>query len=141
MRLEKALASLDRQINRHWRTMNFPPEIDQISCNEYDYLKSIQFLGEPRLSEVAEELAVQKPSASNMTARLEKKGLIQRTPCTDDKRATRVSLSEKGHELLRYDTLFYSSLADSVRNKLSTRDIKELERLLGQVVNKMVEEN
>ena len=136
MKLEHAFASLDRQMNKLWRTMDLPKEIGQLSWNEYDYLKSIQHLGNPRLSEVAKDLAVQKPSASNMITRLESKGFVRRSPCPTDGRATRVSLTEKGEKLMSYDEMFYSSLASTIRNKLSDVEALELERLLSQVVNR-----
>ena len=130
MKLEHAFASLDRQMSKLWRQMDTPKEVGQLSWNEYDYLKSIQHLGQPRLSEIAQDLAVQKPSASTMIVRLEGKGLVQRSSCPEDGRATLISLTQKGQSLLGYDDIFYSSMAKNVRKKLSDADSKELERLL-----------
>ena len=130
MKLENALASIDRQINKLWRTLDIPPEFQALTCNEYDYLKAVQVLGNPRLSEIADELAVKKPSATNMITRLEKQGLVNRAPCPNDRRASRISLTEKSQEMLSHDDIFYSSFAEQIRHKLSTKDCKELTRLL-----------
>ncbi|WP_196221450.1 MarR family winged helix-turn-helix transcriptional regulator [Sansalvadorimonas verongulae] len=117
-------------MSKVWRTMDSPPDAQALTCNEYDYLKTVQILGNPRLSEIAEDLSVKKPSATSMIMRLEKQGMVQRSPCPEDRRASRISLTEKSQELLRHDDVFYASFADQIRHKLSEKDCNELTRLL-----------
>ena len=130
IKLEHAFASLNRQITKLWRSMEVPPEVDQLSFSEYDYLKSIQFLKTPKLSEIATDMAVKKPSATAMIKRLEEKQLVRRSPCPDDGRATRITLTEKGHELLSHDDVLFANLAQEFREKLGAEDVREFQRLM-----------
>lgn len=57
-------------------------------------------LPEPRMVELGEALLVQPPSLSATLDRMEKAGLIRRTPDPDDLRSRRVELTELGRSVL-----------------------------------------
>ena len=53
---------------------------------------------EPRMSEVADLLGLDKSSVSGLVARAETKGLVQRMEDAGDRRSSRVALTEEGRE-------------------------------------------
>lgn len=80
-----------------------------------------------RLNEVAERLRIAPRSATEVVDLLEAKGLVQRGTDPRDRRATRVTATEKGHELYvevrgqrqQQAEEFFAVLDDSERAELS----------------------
>ncbi|MFK7970411.1 MAG: MarR family winged helix-turn-helix transcriptional regulator [Bacteroidia bacterium] len=50
--------------------------------------------------DLKDRMIVASSDVSRMVERMEKKGLVKRKPCTEDKRVTRVKVSDQGLELL-----------------------------------------
>jgi len=54
----------------------------------------------PRVADVAQALRIASPSAVELIARLVRAGLVQRHPDPQDRRATRLALSELGDRVV-----------------------------------------
>jgi DNA-binding MarR family transcriptional regulator len=54
---------------------------------------------EPRLSDLATYLGLERSSVSGLVDRMVRRGLLTRTASADDARAVRLSLTEDGHRL------------------------------------------
>ncbi|MGI9276379.1 MAG: MarR family winged helix-turn-helix transcriptional regulator [Endozoicomonas sp.] len=132
MKVEQSLMVLERYINRRWREL--PGDACSLSYVEYDYLETLGEKGAMRLSDLAEQMRVSKPTASNMVGRLEHKGLVSRHSCPEDGRAVSLVLSPKGQELLDIDRKFYSQLIGELLQGISSEDQSSLEELLTRMV-------
>lgn len=131
MTLEVNLEKLERLAARIWREHNKEDPISQLSFTEYDYLKVIQVAKEPiRLTDLASELGVSKPSASNMVKRLERKELVTRIPCPEDGRAQRLIPTENALYHLKSEAVVYGEMASEIADKLSTEEAAFLDILL-----------
>ena len=131
MSLEHNLMELERFCSKAWRLHAKEDLLSGLSFNEYDYLKTIEEHSEGmRITDLAEEMKVSKPSASNMVARLQKKGLVKRVSCVEDGRSKKVMLTEQVVEDLSYEQVVYRSIAQSMVNKLSDEEAKLLNQLL-----------
>ncbi len=64
-------------------------------------LTSIGQLGSPTLGELAARESVQPPSMTRIVAALEDTGNVSRLPDPEDRRVARVTLTSKGHAVLR----------------------------------------
>ncbi len=135
MKLENSLDQLERHLNRIWRDHDTSGQFNQVSFNEYDYLKTIQQLGSPRMSDIARNMHVQKPSVSNMLAKLERKALVQRHRCAEDGRAFRITLTEKGLALMTLDEKILAVAVNRIKKTLSATEYRSLEKLLTKVCN------
>ncbi len=74
--------------------------------NEYDLtLQHYSLLllpihqGPMRMNEIANKLGVTNPAVTNLVDQMEKKGLIKRMPCEEDRRATLIEITDEGHTL------------------------------------------
>lgn len=134
MKVEQSLMALERYIDRKWREA---PSFDcgSLTYTEYDYLETIFEKGSVRLSELADQMRVSKPTASNMVSRLQRKQLVTRNPCPKDGRAANIELSETGKELLTYDRQLYSNLISELLEGMPQKDRKQLETSLAQMVS------
>lgn len=131
MTLEKSLIELERFCSKAWRVYAKEDPLSLLSFNEFDYLRVIQTSPEGmRITDLAEEMKVTKPSASNMVARLEKKGLVRRVACNEDARSKRVTLTEKVIQDLSLEQVVYKEIAQAMNAKLSTKEAEQLVSLL-----------
>ena len=126
--------TLERYIDRKWREAPYH-NCGNLTYTEYDYLETIDESGSIRLSELAEQMRVSKPTASNMISRLQRKKLVTRKPCPKDGRAANIELSETGKELLTIDRQLYSNLISELLEGMTQKDRNQLETLLARMVS------
>lgn len=131
MALENCLIELERFCAKAWRVHAKEDPLSLLSFNEYDYLRVIEEFPEGvRITDLANEMKVTKPSASNMVARLQKKGLVSRISCLQDARSKRVILSEQVLKDLSKEQSVYQHIAQAMSNKLTEQEAGQLVSLL-----------
>lgn len=91
--------------------------------------------GGMRVTEIAERLRIAPRSATEVIDLLEVKGLVQRGPDPADRRAIRVSASDKGHRVYALVRSERRQQAEEFFSVLEEEDRCELSRLLGQLVD------
>lgn len=101
-----------------------------VSLAQFHLLKLIGLNGQHHVGEIAELLGVSAPAASKNIDRLESLGLVARVPCEEDRRATLLSASAKGRDLIRrYEELKERRLAP-VLAQFDDADLDRLAQLL-----------
>ncbi len=131
MTLESSLMELERFCSKAWRVHAKEDSLSNLSFNEYDYLRVIEEHEQGiRITDLAQEMQVSKPSASNMVARLVKKGLVSRISCIEDGRSKRVILTEQVINDLSLEQVVYRRIAESMSSKLTETESRQLIRLL-----------
>ncbi|MGF1910534.1 MarR family transcriptional regulator [Vibrio kasasachensis] len=137
MHLEESLMDLERFCSKAWRQHGDDDPMCQLSFNEFDYLKVIQQYPQGiRITDLALELCVTKPSASNMVARLEKKSLVHRVACIEDARAKRVVLTEWVIQNMSFERVVYQQIAADLNVQLDEQEAKQLVQLLNKALKK-----
>lgn len=133
--LNENLEKIERFASKIWRTQLKEDPIGQLSFNEYDYLKVIQASKEPiRLTDLAEEMLVTKPSATTMVQRLERKGLVERMPSPEDARSKLVVLTAKAETGLEEESKIYQVMANTLESQLTEDEAKQLNLLLSKAL-------
>ncbi|MGR5176688.1 MarR family winged helix-turn-helix transcriptional regulator [Vibrio parahaemolyticus] len=131
MSIEANLEKIERLTSKVWRSYSKEDPLGHLSFNEYDYLKAIQAARVPiRLTDLAKELEVTKPSATNMVKRLERKGLVLRVSCSEDARSKRVMLTEKARTSLESESEIYTIIAQKLKVHLSEQEFDAMNTLL-----------
>ncbi|UPQ88422.1 MarR family winged helix-turn-helix transcriptional regulator [Vibrio sinaloensis] len=131
MSLEKSLIELERFCAKAWRIHAKEDPLARLSFNEYDYLRVIEAYPQGvRITDLAEEMKVTKPSASAMVVRLQNKGLVKRVHCYQDARAKRVALTDKVIEEISMEQKVYQQIASTMTAKLSDDEAIQLVQLL-----------
>ncbi|ANU35464.1 MarR family transcriptional regulator [Vibrio scophthalmi] len=137
MVLEQSLIELERFCSKAWRVYAKEDPMCHLSFNEFDYLKVIQQYPQGvRITDLADELRITKPSASNMVARLEKKGLVRGVACQEDARAKRVMLTEKVVKDMSLEKVVYQQIASDLNQSLSQQEAEQLVQLLNKALQK-----
>ncbi|MCK8085046.1 MarR family transcriptional regulator [Vibrio sp. 1CM8B] len=133
--LNQNLEKIERFASKIWRTQVNEDPICQLSFNEYDYLKVIQSSPEPiRLTDLAIEMQVTKPSATTMVQRLERKGLVERKASLEDARSKLVVLTSKAEVGLEEESKIYQVMAQILESRLSEQESQQLNLLLNRAL-------
>ncbi|WP_116872055.1 MarR family winged helix-turn-helix transcriptional regulator [Vibrio splendidus] len=133
--LNQNLEKIERFASKVWRTQVNEDPICQLSFNEYDYLKVIQASPEPiRLTDLAIEMQVTKPSATTMVQRLERKGLVERKASLEDARSKLVVLTHKAELGLEDESKIYHVMAQILESHLSEQESTQLNQLLDKAL-------
>lgn len=97
---------------------------------QFQVLKLMSLNGNHQVGEVAGFLGVSPPAATKNIDKLERLGLVVRTPSKGDRRATLLSVSRKGRRLVRkYDDLRVVRLLPVLAG-FSSEEIEQFTRLL-----------
>lgn len=135
MSLERNLIELERFCAKAWRVYAQEDPLAHLSFNEYDYLKVIQASSEPiRLTDLAIEMKVTKPSATTMVQRLERKGLVERKASFEDARSKLVVLTSKAEVGLEEESKIYQVMAQILESRLSEQESQQLNLLLNKAL-------
>jgi MarR family transcriptional regulator, 2-MHQ and catechol-resistance regulon repressor len=96
-----------------------------------------------RPGEISLYLAISPAATTELLDRLEGRGLLKRGRDPDDRRATSITLTSKGHKLLRESGEAYRRFLDQVTRDLSPRGreaLREGSRELGEVLERRARE-
>jgi DNA-binding MarR family transcriptional regulator len=87
-----------------------------LSLTQFHLLKLMTFDGRHQVGEIAGVLGMSAPAASKNVDKLEGLGLVMREPHEEDRRATLLSVSEEGRELVdRYEEAKTSILGPALK--------------------------
>jgi DNA-binding MarR family transcriptional regulator len=79
MEISKLLEKMNRYYQKNLKEYEFSEEYTDITYNIFLYLRKINSLGNPTISELAKAMEVSKPSASNMVSKIAEKGLLKKS--------------------------------------------------------------
>ncbi len=86
--------------------------------------------GSLRISTLSEHLRIAPRSGTEVVDALQERGLVQRSPDPDDRRATLVTLSPAGEEVAEAVRRARAAEADQFFDRLSTEDRSQLARII-----------
>src|SRR5262245_115927 len=110
-----ALGDAITRLNRRLRQAR---PVDELTQNQISVLTSLELAGALTPRELADAERVQPPTMTRIVAKLEERGLVQRTPHPTDGRQVILSATEAGRELL--------ALHERARDEWVTRVLAEL---------------
>ncbi|AYF98720.1 MarR family winged helix-turn-helix transcriptional regulator [Protaetiibacter intestinalis] len=124
--LELLPSALDSQLQRDSDLTHF----------EFAVLSVLRFSkdGPIRMSELAAGTYATLPRLSHVVTRLERRGLVERTPCAEDRRATNVGLTDEGRRALVRATSGHIDLVRRVViDSLSREQLAQLTDIAGTI--------
>ncbi|HEX3907020.1 MAG TPA: MarR family transcriptional regulator [Mycobacteriales bacterium] len=93
-----------------------------ITLVQYRALVVLTYVGEQRIAELAEELAVNSSTVTRLTDRLARKGLVERFTSPDDRRATCVAITDAGRDVVAAVTARRRAEVSRILRKLPVAD-------------------
>ncbi|MBI5105003.1 MAG: MarR family transcriptional regulator [Solirubrobacterales bacterium] len=99
--LDTFMAAFD-ELRRAVRSARARTADDRLTPSQYDLLLPLLDAGRSLgLRELAEAAGVAPPTATRMLDGLQRRGLVDRSRCADDRRAVRLTLTSEGAALVR----------------------------------------
>jgi DNA-binding MarR family transcriptional regulator len=126
-------AALDRQLQRDSGLTHF----------EFVVLSRLQLSKEPtmRMTALAEATVATLPRLSHVCGRLEKRGLIERSPCPEDRRATNVRLTGDGRrELIHSVPGHIATVRQLVIDALTPEQLDALAEITATITARLADE-
>ena len=112
-------------------------EKKQFNITDYYYLTIIYNMNNPNLGEVAEKLKITKPAISALVKRLTKQELIEKIQSNEDGRIYYIKVTERCRKIIEGDNAVYSQFTSLISEIISEDQLKELNCLLNEVVNRL----
>ena len=109
----------------------------ELTLSEYDVLYQISRCpdGQLRPTEIAEEVLLTRSGITRLLARLERQGLVERCPCTEDGRVTYASITDAGrtkvHDAARTHRRGISEL---FAERITEQEARKLAGVFGRLV-------
>ncbi|MBM7061758.1 MarR family transcriptional regulator [Pseudomonas sp. UL073] len=85
-------------------------------------------------ADLCRELAVDSGSMTRMLDRLERKGLLLRAPCADDRRCVRLALSEAGQSIYQQSPQLGAAAMNELARGLDAQELQSLISLLRKLL-------
>lgn len=89
--------------------------------------------------QLAKAIGVEQPSLVRTLDQLEKKGLISRTPCPDDRRAKRIALTDKATPVICQLEEVINRSREDILEGLSQNEISIMVSLIGRLEKNIIE--
>ncbi len=135
MEISKLFELIDHNYQKSLKEYEFSEEYSDITYNIFLYLRKINSLGNPTISELAKAMEVSKPSASNMVSKMAEKGLLKTKASPKDGRICLLELTDKGKKVVEIENWADMRFFEKIREIL---DEKELE-ILGKIFEKIAD--
>jgi DNA-binding MarR family transcriptional regulator len=133
-RLPEIISKLTNQITEIEDTSRELFNLDLTGRQMY-YLEVIDKLKNPNITELAAYLNLTKPTVKVAVDRLVERDYVVKTRSDDDRRTAHLHLSEKGKLINQMHDYAHRRIIEAFSRKLNTAEMKELEVLLGKIVD------
>lgn len=139
--LEQSIDELQKRLQKMKKTSM--TEDSFLHSGEFSVIKFIahyhkRFDTAPTLVKISQVIGISGATATTLSDRLIKKGLIKKETSLEDKRTKLLSLTEKGEEYLLSNKLRKKEMLLSLISSIGEEDTKELARILRKI-NKHLE--
>jgi len=140
MEISELLERMDRCYQKNLKEYEFSEEYSDITYNIFLYLRKINSLGNPTISELAKAMEVSKPSASNMVSKMAEKGLLKTKASPKDGRVCLLELTDKGKKVVEIETWADMMFFEKIREILDEEEFEVLERIFEKIAAGLEEE-
>lgn len=140
MTISQSFDKIDLYYQKNLKKYEFSAEYSDISFNTFLYLRKINSLGTPTMSEMAKAMEVSKPSASNMVSKMAEKELVETRRSPKDGRVCLLALTDKGKKVVEIEKEADTKFLEKVRKILDEEELEILERIFEKIAAGLDEE-
>jgi DNA-binding MarR family transcriptional regulator len=135
-KLVEAIANLSRQIGHLEEAAKDQFDFKELTLTQMNYLETISQLGNPNLTELANEMHLTKPTVKVAVDKLIEKGFIYRVQSDEDRRSAHFHLTVKGKLINHTHDFAHKQMAEQIIQKLDNTEVGLLGMLLEKVFRK-----
>ena len=106
----------------------------RLTIHQLQYIDSIDQLGEPSITEIADRLKITKASVTTGVNKLLHMGYVTKTRSSQDRRVYHVSLTEVGRQLVQAKYQALHEYGEFIRSSLSEDEARQFEATIAKLV-------
>lgn len=103
---------------------------NNLTITEFSVLEVLFHKGKQTIQQIGNSILISSGSMTYVIDKLEKKDLLKRTACPDDRRAIHVTLTEEGIELMKKVMPKHEAFVEYALDSLDSSETETLVRLL-----------
>ena len=104
--------------------------INDLSQQQLHYLQVILRMGNPTITELANELKLTKPTVTALVDKMVKKGYVKRVPSDSDRRMTHLCIDQKGEITQQLRQKAFGRLEEVIGKTLNSTEVTILTEVL-----------
>jgi len=140
MSVSQFFEKIDQYYQKNLKEHEFSEEYSDITYNIFLYLRKINSLGNPTISELAKAMEVSKPSASNMVSKIAEKGLLKTKASPKDGRVCLLEITDKGKKVVEIENWADMRFFEKIQEILDEEELEVLERIFEKIAAGLGEE-
>lgn len=125
--------TLDHSLKKLQRQVGTSSGFSTLTINQFHYIDTISKLGEPTITEIADELKITKASVTVGINKLTKLGFVQKTRSINDRRVCRVRLTQTAQELVKAKFQALHEYVQFVKTALSEDEARQFEAAMVKI--------
>ncbi|GAB6099342.1 hypothetical protein JCM16358_12210 [Halanaerocella petrolearia] len=129
------ISQLNKILTKEIKKENKNRDIADLHPTQAKALFVLQEKGSLRLSDLAKELSLTKPTVTVLVQKLEEERYITRIDCQHDKRCSRIELTETGEKVLNTFLEVGKKIKKKLFAGLSEEEIKDCATTLKKMIN------
>jgi len=133
--LNRAIFLLSDMIERVLEETINQTDLEDLTPQQLNYLRVIIRLGNPTLSELANELKITKPTVTAMVDKLVEKGYVMRVKSDADRRSMHLHIDKKGAKISALKEIASLRLSEKISKGLSETEIMIFSELLRKITS------
>ena len=125
--------TLDQSLKKLQRQLGSVSGFSTLTINQFHYIDAIARLGEPTITEIAEELKITKASVTGGVNKLIGLGFVQKTRSSVDRRVFHVRLTQAAQELVNARFQALHEYGQFVQSALSEEEARQFEAAIVKI--------
>jgi DNA-binding MarR family transcriptional regulator len=109
--------------------------LSDLTHNQLHYIETINSIGNPNITELANALKLTKPTVKVAVDKLIEREYIFKVQSDEDRRSAHLHLTEKGKLINQAHDFAHKRIAEILSKKLSAEELNEFELLLNKVIS------
>ena len=110
-------------------------DLKDLTLTQMNYLEMISHLGHPNLTELALSLKLSKPTVTVAVGKLIKSNLVRKERSIDDRRNSRLYLTERGQLINKMHSYAHQKMAKFISGRLERNEIEFLIQIFNKVMS------
>ncbi|XJZ28654.1 MarR family winged helix-turn-helix transcriptional regulator [Bacillota bacterium Lsc_1132] len=106
---------------------------NNLSLTEFSVLEVLYFKAKQTIQQIGNRVLISSGSMTYVIDKLEKRGLLKRIACLDDRRAIHVALTNEGNRLMVNIMPKHQELVEYIFGSLNNNEAEQLAKLLKKV--------
>ncbi len=106
---------------------------NKLNITEFSVLESLYQRGKQTIQQIGQSILISSGSMTYVIDKLEKKGLLKRNACPNDRRAIHVTLTDDGEDLMAKMMPEHEELVDYMFGSLNDDETERIVKLLNKV--------